>query len=450
MVPVFVNHADKALNRFLKAEVATDLQDLSSKFTLDAATEFLFGQCVHSLEEDLPRPWNQPAQLVTPVASPSEKSGISLLPTTTDSVPRTATQAFPSAFTSALHTLAARLRSGALWPLLEITKDSTRRDVGIIRGFVRGIVQRALEKREERERLGEDATEGNTLLDHLVTVSDGKPATFVQNPTDHNADITLIQDELVNILIAGRDTTASAITFATYLLSQHPTVLTKLSTEVHSVLDTSELTLDSLRQMPYLRAIINETLRLFPSVPMNVRDSVAERVLTSSSGTRYYLPSGTGITYSLLHLHRSPKYWGPTASEFAPERFVSGTDGRYEAYYAKTPFVFMPFNAGPRSCLGQQLAYAEVGVFLCRLVQRLRAKHGAGNERVWLDEEAISPACRVPSSWAEEEEKKGLPMHARSLPARTESGVSPRRMIEKVWPKSHLTLFVDGGLWLRV
>jgi hypothetical protein len=89
------------------------------------------------------------------------------------------TQAFPHAFTSALSTLASRLRSGALWPLLEITRDETRRDVRVIRGFVEGVVRGALERREEREREGSvgcarEGEGGGTLLDHLVTVSDGE------------------------------------------------------------------------------------------------------------------------------------------------------------------------------------------------------------------------------------------------------------------------------------
>jgi len=149
----------------------------------------------------------------------------------------------------------------------------------------------------------------------------------------------------------------------------------------------------------------------------------------------------------------------------APATTVAG-DGRYETYYANTPFVFMPFNAGPRSCLGQQLAYAEVGVFLCRLVQRLRVRQGAGRERIELDVDAIPEGCRVPRSWFEPATspsssealmggEKGLPthasrMHGGTLPPTTASGVSPRRMIEKVWPKSHLTMFVEGGVWIRV
>jgi hypothetical protein len=133
-----------------------------------------------------------------------------------------------------------------------------------------------------------------------------------------SVDIELIQDELINILIAGRDTTASCTSFAVYLLSQHPDVLKRLSEEVHSVLaspsdasdgdnespsqpPTASPTLDNLRQMPYLRAVINETLRLFPSVPFNVRDNIAERVWVGGDGTRWYLPAGTKYVFP-IHL----------------------------------------------------------------------------------------------------------------------------------------------------
>jgi hypothetical protein len=183
-------------------------------------------------------------------------------------------------------------------------------------------------------------------------------------------------------------------------------------------------------------------------------------------------------------------------------------------YYAKTPYVFMPFNAGPRSCLGQQLAIAEVGVWLVRLVQRLQESNAmqdsrspffAGGEKkkrmdwdsmVQLDEAAIPLHARVPPSWKEEgkawrnstsdswntdleggqayekspslssspidEQRQPLLELSSSgdggksgngdawLPSETPTGVSPRRAIEKVWPKSHLTMFVEGGLWMRL
>jgi hypothetical protein len=233
IIPVFVRHADRAIDLITKRNdnntgldrdgLATiDVQDLTSRLTLDATTEFLFGSCVNSLEEELPRPWNDAsAPPLTPctttstspvedTTSPSSTLGSSklsknldkssspptpkrsnsqdsILPTTTTSSTSSDAQtpAFPSAFASALHTLASRLRLGSLWPLLEIRRDGTGKDVKIIREFVAGIVKRALERREERERMedgqryqGEEKPEvvekGETLLDHLVTVSDGE------------------------------------------------------------------------------------------------------------------------------------------------------------------------------------------------------------------------------------------------------------------------------------
>jgi hypothetical protein len=238
---------------------------------------------------------------------------------------------------------------------MEITKDSTAKEVTIIRTFVRGIVARALAKRDRRERrdygpgegmrspyaagldeksrlseTDEDDTDNGTetLLDHLLKVSDGEIFfIWCRSPTDHmSVDIELIQDELINILIAGRDTTASCTTFAIYLLSQHPDVLKRLSEEVHSVLaapsdafdasdadnespsqpPTTSPTLDNLRQMPYLRAVINETLRLFPSVPFNLRDNIAERVWVGGDGTRWYLPAGTRRVFFFSSPTQSP------------------------------------------------------------------------------------------------------------------------------------------------
>jgi hypothetical protein len=228
IIPVFVRHADRAIDLITKRNdnntgpgedgLATiDVQDLTSRLTLDATTEFLFGSCVNSLEEELPRPWNDASATPLPcttssspvedTTSPSSTLGSSKLsknldkssspPTpkrsnsqdsilpTTSSPSDPQTPAFPSAFASALHTLASRLRLGSLWPLLEIRRDGTGKDVKIIREFVAGIVKRALERREERERMedgqryqGEEKPEvvekGETLLDHLVTVSDGE------------------------------------------------------------------------------------------------------------------------------------------------------------------------------------------------------------------------------------------------------------------------------------
>jgi Cytochrome P450 len=354
-------------------------------------------------------------------------------------------------------------------------------------------------------------------------------------------DIQLIQDELINILIAGRDTTASCITFAVYLLTQHPEVLNKLSEEVHSILPPSNThtqnntsssslpgpTLATLKSLPYLNATISETLRLFPPVPMSARETLSSRVLTASDGTRLYLPAGSTVTFSALHLGRNPRIWRGDAAVFRPGRFLEGETEGLNGEKGGFGGVggrgiggkgvkegFLPFNVGPRNCLGREVAYAEVGVLLCRLVQRLKARRGV--LRLKLDEEAVRPDCRVPKSWSSPSHSPShstssfcsssssssssgspsapfqytgwrddpqqnqhqhqhnhmlhtagplddsLPLHASPtqiafagstpgslLPATTPTGESPRKRIERVWPKSHLTMFVEGGVWVR-
>jgi len=103
-----------------------------------------------------------------------------------------------------------------------------------------------------------------------------------------------------------------------------------LSEEVHSVLASeasSNPSLESLKGMHYLHAVVDETLRLFPSVLFNARDAVLEWVLEISDGTHLHLPACAAITYSPLYLHRNPNYWDPTAVCFDPVRFLPRNKG---------------------------------------------------------------------------------------------------------------------------
>lgn len=99
----------------------------------------------------------------------------------------------------------------------------------------------------------------------------------------------------------------------------------------------------------------------------------------------------------------------PVADEFDPDRFL---DSRLQKYLTPNPFIFLPFNAGPRICLGQQFAYNEMSFFLVRLLQNF--------EDIQLDLDSHPPESRVPKEWA---------------------GAPGRKGVEKFWPKAHLTLY---------
>lgn len=370
-----------------------DFQDIVSRFTMDSATDFLFGVDVHSLSSPLPLPGSSPATI-------SE------------------TNRFTAAFIRSLEAVATRVRwRGKGWQVNEFWKDKTTEDMKVLYEFIEPILDGALKekaaKRERDEKVNVTTDEGaeglaevkETLLAHLVSVTDDKQ---------------LIRDELLNILIAGRDTTAATLTFAIYLLALDPDVLAKLRKEVLDVVGPTERpTFDHIREMKYLRAVINETLRLFPPVPFNIKESVESRAWTNpDTGIRYYIPANTKVSWSVLTMQRDPTLWGPDSLRFDPERWI---DDR-KAYVTRNPFIFLPFQAGPRICVGQQFAYNEASFFLIRFLQKF--------DSIDLAPDGQPSACRPPAVW------------------KTIS--DSRKSVEHFIPKSHLTMYAKGGLWTRM
>jgi cytochrome P450 len=272
--------------------------------------------------------------------------------------------------------------------------------------FIEPIIADTLAKKHEQKRLGLDVKgevkESETLLEHLVNYTE-----------DHK----LLRDETLNIMIAGGDTTAATLTFAVYMLSQHADILSRLRGEIIPKVGLSRRpTHEDLKDMKYLRAFINEVLRLYPPVPNNVRLSTEAQVWPALNGRKpIYVPPDTMTIYSVFLMQRRKDLWGPDAALFDPDRFL---DERLHKYLTPNPFIFLPFNAGPRICLGQQFAYHEVSYFLVRLLQAI--------DGVSLD----TDVQRVPPpEWAQAKGRKAL---------------------EKVLVRSHLTLYVEGGLWVRM
>ncbi|KAJ7446310.1 cytochrome P450 [Mycena latifolia] len=294
----------------------------------------------------------------------------------------TATAAHPSnVFAEASHETqsasATRNRYGEHWPLTEFWVDKLDAPMKVVRGFLNPILREAVAKKQRgEEEMGDlEVQEGESLLDHLVTCTE-----------DH----TIPRDEILNITAAGRDTTAGLITFVTYMLAEHPNVLEKLRNEILRVVGPDRRpTYDDFRELKYLRV---QTLRLYLSV----------------------------ILVSQFVMHRRTDLWGPDALTFDPERFL---DERLHKYLVPNPFIFLPFNAGTRICLGQQFAYHESSFFVVRLLQTFST--------IALAPDAQPPASRPPASW-QTEDKVGWKAH------------------EKIRPRSHFTMYIGGGLWVRL
>ncbi|KAJ7580631.1 cytochrome P450 [Mycena floridula] len=366
---IFDRHAEDVINQ-MKARLAqgypVEFQDAIARFTLDSATEYLFGKDVCSLSAGLPFPESMVNDRTISQSYNAEHPA----------------NQFAEAFALGQLHASLRTQSGKHWPLTEMKRDELIPLRKIINEFVDPIIDEALEK---RRTLSPDAKEeGESFLAHLVR---------------HTQDYQVLQDELINLLVAGRDTTASTLTFAVYILSQRPDILTRLRKEVfEQVGATKRPTYDDIRDMKYLRAFINETLRLYPVVPMDGRTSNRVTTLpgTASSGGRpIYIPKDTSCLYSVFLIHRRTDLWGPDAAEFDPDRFI---DHRLK-YVTSNPYIFVPFNAGPRICIGQQFAYNKSSFFLIRLLQSFA--------EISLALDVQPESSKPPASWAGSPGTKG-------------------------------------------
>jgi len=167
-------------------------------------------------------------------------------------------------------------------------------------------------------------------------------------------------DEIMTLIVAGHETTASGLNWTWYLLSQHPEAEARL----HAELDAApELTAPSLTQMEalsYTSQVVNEALRLYPPGWLLSRRTIAADVLGG-----FAVPAGSNVLLPLYLLHRHPRFW-KDPDRFWPERFAPA----HEA--ARPRFAYMPFAAGPRHCIGETFALYEMLMHLYKVARRYR------------------------------------------------------------------------------
>ncbi|CAO1410718.1 unnamed protein product [Diamesa serratosioi] len=188
------------------------------------------------------------------------------------------------------------------------------------------------------------------LLDVLLkSTIDGKPLT--------NDEIT---EEVDTFMFEGHDTTTSAISFTLYLLSQNADVQQKVLEESRRILGNDRLvapTYNQLQEMKYLEAVIKESLRIFPPVPMFGR--FLEEDVTVDG---YTIPAGVNFNMMIYLVNKDSKYYSEP-EKFMPERFIETNDKN------ENPFIYTPFSAGPRNCIGQKFAMLELKSTLSSIVR---------------------------------------------------------------------------------
>ncbi|KAF2144398.1 uncharacterized protein K452DRAFT_316404 [Aplosporella prunicola CBS 121167] len=316
---------------------ATDLQVLFFRLTLDSATEFLFGESVDSQLAALP--------------------GYVPKSTNTTSDERL----FAYSFDKAQWWLARGARFGSKYWLVH-GKDF-KKQCREVHDYVDYFVQLALNKaaRNDEEKAS-GRKEKYVFLDAL--------AAQTRDPLELRA-------QLLNILLAGRDTTASLLGWLFLELSQNEAQFTKLRTGILEAFgpDGSDdpahaINFAALKNCAPLQQALNETLRLYPVVPINSRRAFVDTTIPRGGGpdglSPVFVRAGQEVNYSVYAMHRRRDLWGEDADEFRPERWEGRRPG----------WEYLPFNGGPRICIGQQFALTEAAYVVVRLMQKFDGIQG--------------------------------------------------------------------------
>ncbi|KAK8106965.1 uncharacterized protein PG998_008978 [Apiospora kogelbergensis] len=297
-----------------------DLQMLFFRLTMDTATEFLFGSSVESLR-----------------ALKDSGGGGLQSSSASDS-------AFAEAMNDAQADIIFRARLGMFYHL-----QSNKRGKAAIK-FVHEYVDRFVD-----EALRQDAEKG-------AKSNGDEKYVFSHELVKATKDRKVIRDEIVNILLAGRDTTASLLTNLFFVLAKRPDVWRKLKQEV-AELDGQLPTYEALKSLKYVRWCLNESLRIHPVVPMNDKVALVDTLLPRGGGpdgqAPLFVEKGSIVTWAVYALHRREDLYGADADEFRPERWETLRPG----------WEYLPFNGGPRICVGQQYALTEAAYVTIRLVQ---------------------------------------------------------------------------------
>ncbi|KAG6403248.1 hypothetical protein SASPL_135465 [Salvia splendens] len=181
-----------------------------------------------------------------------------------------------------------------------------------------------------------------------------------------------LRDIILSFMVAGKDTTANTLSWFLYMLCKNTLIQEKIAQEVRKFCSRNDATVsefvesntdEALNEMHYLHATITETLRLYPAVPVDGRCAETDDTLPDG----YRLKRGDGVYYIAYAMGRMQYIWEDNAEEFKPERWLENG-----VFQPESPFKFVAFNAGPRTCLGKDFAYRQMKIVSAALLRFFR------------------------------------------------------------------------------
>ncbi|HYX48198.1 MAG TPA: cytochrome P450 [Ktedonobacteraceae bacterium] len=240
----------------------------------------------------------------------------------------------------------------APFPPINIPTSRNRRLLAANRSLEQVIYHMIAERRRQNIDTGD-------LLSMLLAARDEE--------TGEGMNDRQIRDELMTMLTAGHETTANALAWTWYLLSQHPEVEQRLYREIDEVLGRSIPTLEHLPELKYTNMVLEEALRLYPPAGIFGRKAIADDELQG-----YHIPANSMIVMSPYATQHHPDYW-PDPERFDPERFTP------ERSADRSHYAYFPFSSGPRMCIGSSFAMMEAQLILATIAQRYQLRMVPGH-----------------------------------------------------------------------
>ncbi|KNG91119.1 n-alkane-inducible cytochrome P450 [Aspergillus nomiae NRRL 13137] len=313
---VFRSHVDSLLRQIPGDGGEVDLQPLFFRLTLETTTEFLFGKSIASMRS-------------------AEFKG----------------QKFAKAFDNAQRYVMKRFRLLDLYWLID--GPSFWRSCTSVHQFIEGMIEARV-----RDNLDSGEKDGQCVFDSMAEGLSTRES---------------LRGQLLNVLLAGRDTTACLLSWTFFCLAQHPNVLSRLNGEIATIVgNEDDMTRDTLKKMTYLDKVLREVLRLYPSVPVNARTARKTTILPTGGGKNRDKPvvvrKGQNVAFCVYTMHRREDLYGQDAHVFRPERWDEDVPLYRDEKTAM--WGYLPFNGGPRVCLGQDFGLVEVAYTVVRILQR--------------------------------------------------------------------------------
>lgn len=250
--------------------------------------------------------------------------------------------------------------AGRVAPHFSVVSDESARDLQFVRAFtpLRKLIVEIASERRKQNRIAAD------MLGMLMEARDRHSGQPMPDPQ--------LAWEILTLIVAGHETTASTLNWAWYLLSQHPEAEEKLTRELNALLSNGFPALADLPGFVYTRRVIEETLRLYPAGWLMTRKALKDDRLGD-----YFVPAGTEIYISPYLIQRHPTLW-ESPDRFDPDRFECAPSQQ------RHTLTMLPFSAGPRKCIGENMARLEMQIHLITVAPRLRL-HCADSDPVELD-----------------------------------------------------------------